>query len=139
VALARPRTRSIGTAPAPHAGPVKVPAGARIPGAPGDVTRSPVPRPTGQPLAAPGTGTDALPGLAGSPVVAAALPMGRLRRCTFRRLDLLVAAGSALGPTYETSCLYPDREAPVRLGDIAAAVPVCASCTAQGIFRPDDA
>jgi hypothetical protein len=38
---------------------------------------------------------------------------------------------------YEVACTYPDRVNVLALGDLAAAHPVCASCTNQGIFRPD--
>lgn len=67
-------------------------------------------------------------------------PAGRLRRCTFRRIDRVGALpGRVPLPTYEIMCLYTDRESPLALGDVAAAQPFCQACTASGIFRPDEA
>ena len=63
----------------------------------------------------------------------AALP--RIRRCTFRRLTLVERKPLAV---YDAECLYPDRTVPVPLGDIESARPICGSCTALGIFRPDE-
>jgi hypothetical protein len=61
--------------------------------------------------------------------------VAKFRRCTFRRLEATpVARGLTV---YDVQCLYVDRAAPVSLGDLAVAHPVCASCTYQGIFRPD--
>jgi hypothetical protein len=59
----------------------------------------------------------------------------RIRRCTFRRLSRVeVTDGSA----YEVSCLYPDRRLPLPLGDPDSSSAVCASCTADHVFRPDE-
>ena len=58
-----------------------------------------------------------------------------LRRCTFRRVTTKMAARQL--PLYEVACTFPDRRRAVALGDIAAARPVCESCTYQGIFRAD--
>ena len=66
-------------------------------------------------------------------------PAGRLRRCTFRRVDRVSALpGRPQLPTYEVMCLYGDRDDPMALGDVDAARSVCDSCTASGIFRPDE-
>jgi hypothetical protein len=59
----------------------------------------------------------------------------KFRRCTFRRLEATTVARALT--VYDVQCLYLDRAAPVPLGDLAVAHPVCASCTYQGIFRPD--
>ena len=67
-------------------------------------------------------------------------PIGRLRRCTFRRIDQLsVLPGRSGRSDYEVVCLYGDAIQPMVLGDISAAQPVCDRCTASGIFRPDEA
>jgi hypothetical protein len=58
-----------------------------------------------------------------------------VRRCTFRRLSR-ISTGS--GPGYEVNCLFPDRRLPLPLGDLESSVPVCAACTADHIFRPDE-
>jgi hypothetical protein len=69
-----------------------------------------------------------------------AAPLGRLRRCTFRRLEPSdTESRRSMPATYAVSCLYPAPEGPLALGDVAAAMPVCAACTATGIFRPDEA
>ena len=62
-------------------------------------------------------------------------PEGHLRRCTYRRL---IAVRKGPEPVYEAECLYPDRQVPIPLGDLASARPICASCTASHIFRPDE-
>jgi hypothetical protein len=59
----------------------------------------------------------------------------RIRRCTFRRLSRITADPEA---AYEVSCLYPDRRVPLPIGDIESASPICAACTADHIFRPDE-
>jgi hypothetical protein len=58
-----------------------------------------------------------------------------LRRCTYRRL---VAVRKGPQPIYEAECLYPERTVPIPLGDLRAARPICAACTASHIFRPDE-
>jgi hypothetical protein len=69
----------------------------------------------------------------------APMPVGdpdeHLRRCTYRRLIAVRKRPEAL---YEVACLYPDRQVPIPLGDLASARPICASCTASHIFRPDE-
>jgi hypothetical protein len=62
-------------------------------------------------------------------------PAEHLRRCTYRRLIAVRKRPEAL---YEAACLYPDRQVPIPLGDLATARPICASCTANHIFRPDE-
>jgi hypothetical protein len=61
--------------------------------------------------------------------------LAKFRRCTFRRIEA-TSVTRALA-MYDVQCLYPDRVTPLPLGDLAVAHPVCASCTYQGIFRPD--
>jgi hypothetical protein len=74
------------------------------------------------------------------PAPEAVAPVGRLRRCTFRRLDRVdPLPGRAARVTYEIMCLYGDGASPLPLGDIAEARPICEACTASGIFRPDEA
>ncbi len=58
-----------------------------------------------------------------------------LRRCTYRRLTLVSAKPV---PRYDASCLYPDRAAPVPLGDLASARSICDDCQALKIFRADE-
>jgi hypothetical protein len=41
-------------------------------------------------------------------------------------------------PAYAVTCLYPDRETPRPLGDLASARAICDGCAATGIFRPDE-
>ena len=66
-------------------------------------------------------------------------PVGRLRRCTFRRIDRLATLpGRATSSAYEVMCLYGESGEPLALGDVASAAPVCEACTASGIFRPDE-
>jgi hypothetical protein len=62
-------------------------------------------------------------------------PLGRFRRCTFRRIDT-PHVGRAL-TVYQVDCLYPDRATPLSLGDLSSAHGVCAACSNPGIFRPD--
>ncbi len=59
----------------------------------------------------------------------------RIRRCTFRRLIQVEARGQRV---YDVECLFPDRKIPIPIGDLDAAMPVCNSCTAAHIFRPDE-
>ena len=67
-------------------------------------------------------------------------PVGRLRRCTFRRIDRVMALPArAVAVSYEVMCLYEGRDDPIPLGDIESARPICEACTATGIFRPDEA
>jgi hypothetical protein len=65
----------------------------------------------------------------------ASLPADRIRRCTFRRL---IALERGAHPVYDVECLYPDRAAPLPLGDLETARPICNACTAEHIFRPDE-
>jgi hypothetical protein len=39
---------------------------------------------------------------------------------------------------YDVECLFPDRKVPIPLGDLEAASPICNSCAAPHIFRPDE-
>jgi hypothetical protein len=72
------------------------------------------------------------------PAPDAVIPVGRLRRCTFRRIDQVSALpGRAALTSYEVMCLYGAEEA-LPLGDLDAARPICEACTAAGIFRPDE-
>lgn len=76
--------------------------------------------------------------LGDAPAPDAVTPAGRLRRCTFRRIDRVAALPGRSEPTsYEVVCLYATDE-PRALGDISEAQPECEACTASGIFRPDE-
>ena len=59
----------------------------------------------------------------------------RIRRCTFRRLIQIEVGAERL---YEVECLFPDRKLPIPLGDLDSATPICNSCTAAHVFRPDE-
>jgi len=59
----------------------------------------------------------------------------RIRRCTYRRFIQLDIAG---GRASDVECLFPDRRLPVPLGDLQSATPICNSCVAPHIFRPDE-
>jgi hypothetical protein len=66
-------------------------------------------------------------------------PIGRLRRCTFRRIDRMTAEPQRRElPVYEVMCLFADSDDPEAIGDIEATRPICHTCTARGIFRPDE-
>ena len=76
--------------------------------------------------------------LGDAPAPDAVTPVGRLRRCTFRRIDRVEGLpGRSQRLSYEVMCLYGTDE-PLALGDIAEARPICEACTASGIFRPDE-
>ena len=76
--------------------------------------------------------------LGDAPAPESVTPVGRLRRCTFRRIDEVSALpGRASRTKYEVMCLYSTDEA-LALGDIVEARAVCDACTASGIFRPDE-
>ena len=78
--------------------------------------------------------------LGDAPAPESVTPLGRLRRCTFRRIDRVVALPQRTElPTYEVMCLYyGDSTSPMALGDVESARPICDICTASGIFRPDE-
>ena len=59
----------------------------------------------------------------------------RIRRCTFRRL---INVEHGRDRIYDVECLFPNRKIPIPLGDLDAAMPICNSCTAPHIFRPDE-
>ena len=58
-----------------------------------------------------------------------------IRRCNFRRMALLRGGAPA---RYEVECLGAERAAPLPLGDLETARPVCDTCEATNIFRPDE-
>jgi hypothetical protein len=58
-----------------------------------------------------------------------------LRRCWFRRMTRVEAAELSV---YDVECLFPDRKASIPLGDLETARPICSSCQAPGVFRPDE-
>jgi hypothetical protein len=58
-----------------------------------------------------------------------------IRRCTYRRLSRVEAAGQ---DDYDVSCMYPDRRVPLPLGDLLSSAAVCTSCMADHVFRPDE-
>ena len=98
-----------------------------------DVVAAPVPLPAATPEGR------APVSLGDVPAPETVTPAGRLRRCTFRRIDRVSAlAGRPNGSTYEVMCLYGSADEPLPLGDVATARPVCDTCTASGIFRPDE-
>lgn len=67
-------------------------------------------------------------------------PVGRLRRCVFRRVDRVEALPSRVAlPAYEVMCLYGGLDEAMALGDVEGARSTCEACTATGIFRPDEA
>ncbi len=75
---------------------------------------------------------------ADAPAPESAAPVGRLRRCTFRRIDRVTPLLGRPGRSdYEVVCLY-DATEPAALGDIQTARSICDACTALGIFRPDE-
>jgi hypothetical protein len=74
------------------------------------------------------------------PAAETVIPVGRLRRCTFRRIDLAEQLpGRSRSVAYEVMCLYGGEAAGLALGDVDAARPICEACQATGIFRPDEA
>jgi len=77
-------------------------------------------------MALPATATETLP---------RTLEEGHLRRCWYRRLIHVQSGREAL---YSVECLYPRREASIPLGDLETARPVCNTCQAGGVFRPDE-
>jgi hypothetical protein len=65
---------------------------------------------------------------------------GRLRRCTFRKIEAAAAVpqrGRGL-PVYDVTCLYPDLKQELPLGDLDSARAICNACVATGVFRPDE-
>ncbi len=96
------------------------------------------PIPTGPVVRPPMPGMQVPIPLGDTPAPDAGPPLGRLRRCTFRRIDRVAALpGRSKGTDFEVMCLYGSQEA-LPLGDLAAARPICDACTAPGIFRPDE-
>jgi hypothetical protein len=59
----------------------------------------------------------------------------RIRRCTFRRL---IQVDGTADRVFDVECLFPDRKVPMPLGDLDSATPICNTCTAAHIFRPDE-
>ncbi len=47
-------------------------------------------------------------------------------------------AQRGMATSYEVECLYAGREAPLSLGDLAAARRICDPCGNPGIFRADE-
>ena len=77
--------------------------------------------------------------LGDAPAPESITPAGRLRRCTYRRIDRVrPLPGRFESSSYEVMCLYGGVEAAEPLGDVSSARPVCEACTAPGIFRPDE-
>jgi hypothetical protein len=58
-----------------------------------------------------------------------------IRRCNFRRMTILRTGTPSL---YEVECLRAERSVPVPLGGLATARPICDSCEATNVFRPDE-
>lgn len=63
-------------------------------------------------------------------------PASPIRRCTFRRVTAVPRGRRNI--VYDVACLYPTRESPVPLGNLESARGICDSCSAHGIFRPDE-
>jgi hypothetical protein len=98
---------------------------------------APIPNPVPTHAPPPGAGVPLPMGDVPAPEVIT--PVGRLRRCTFRRVDRVTALPNRPQlPTYEVMCLLGDRDEPMALGDIEAARSICEACVAVGIFRPDE-
>jgi len=70
------------------------------------------------------------------PVVVAASPPARLRRCVHRRLDPV--ARHAGVSAYAAECLYDGPDHPEALGDLDAARRACEACTRIGLWRADE-
>jgi hypothetical protein len=110
---------------------------ARRRGVPMGAVAAIAPAPPAAPATAPLVGVP-VP-LGDEPAPDAITPVGRLRRCTFRRVDRVESLPQRTElPTYEAMCLYVDRDEPLSLGDVEEAQPICDACTATGIFRPDE-
>ena len=102
-----------------------------------DAIAAPMPTAPAVRPSAPGLGVPVPLGNAPTPTLVT--PIGRLRRCTFRRIDQVSALpGRAPRLDYEVMCLYGDVDHPLALGDVSDARPICEGCTASGIFRPDE-
>jgi hypothetical protein len=69
------------------------------------------------------------------PIAAPAPAPSHIRRCTYRRL---VAVERKAPAVYDVECLFLDKLVPVPLGDLESARPICNSCTARPVFRPDE-
>ncbi len=97
------------------------------------------PMPTAPPVHPPIPGGGVPVPFGDAPAPEIVTPMGRMRRCTFRRIDRVAALPGRVGTTdYEVMCLYGGRSEPLALGDVDAARPICEACRATGIFRPDE-
>jgi hypothetical protein len=59
----------------------------------------------------------------------------QLRRCWYRRLTRVDAGRTSV---YDVECLLPKHLGSVPLGDLETARPVCNTCVAAGVFRPDE-
>jgi len=70
-----------------------------------------------------------------APVAANEAP---LRRCTFRRLSVVAAAGRGVTTSYATECLYEGLDQPIPMGDLNRAWTICQGCANTGIFRADE-
>jgi len=69
--------------------------------------------------------TDALP----------AAGVAQLRRCWYRRMTRVDAGRTSV---YDVECLLLKQLGSVPLGDLETARVVCNTCTAAGVFRPDE-
>lgn len=77
--------------------------------------------------------------LGDAPAPESITPAGRLRRCTYRRIDRVrPLPGRYESSGYEVMCLYGGMDAAESLGDINGARSACEACCAPGIFRPDE-
>ncbi len=73
--------------------------------------------PSGSPLPVPGATT---------------MAAHRIRRCHYRRLAV------AERPRDHVECLFPDRQAPIVLGDWLQATAACNACKVPTAFRDDE-
>ena len=132
--MVRTGLRPIGSLPQPPAEVLSVTIARRRPRALDAI--APMPTTPVAPLPVPEIGVP-VP-LGDAPAPESVTPVGRLRRCTFRRIDEVSALpGRASRTKYEVMCLYGADE-PLALGDIVEARAVCETCSASGIFRPDE-
>jgi hypothetical protein len=76
----------------------------------------------------------ALTGTASSSPITQAAAATHIRRCVHRRLSA-VRCGSRLA--YDVDCLQAGHLVPLPLGDLDTARPICNSCEAPHVFRPD--
>ena len=60
---------------------------------------------------------------------------GRIRRCSVRHVSIVAHAAT---PTVEVTCLLGGPDAPLPLGTMDEARPICNACTARSVWRADE-